>query len=588
MKVKILIADDHPFTRAGLRTILENETDFCIVGEAVDGEDVIGMAESNGPDVIIMDISMPKVSGIEATKQILKNCPQIKIIALSIHSGHTFVKEMLDAGAEGYLLKDEAPEELIKAIQKVILGDIYLSSGITRTALERRKNSSENNVSNSKLLRPKTFDNYLIRENILEVLDQNIKNPLALISAGAGFGKSVLISQWLKRGQRSYAWVSLDEEQNDFRVFLLYMIKAINMVNTGTMATSETAVLDKPLPPVRSLMPVIMNDLFNLDQGLVLVFDDFHKINNTDILDFFDYWLQYPPPNVHLVIITRWDPPLKLESLKLKGQMTELRMSDLSFTPKDIAAFFRRSNDIELGDSEVQELYEKTEGWILALRLVSVILEKPEDIDEILNKLDYGLKPISDYLISEVLSVQPKNIEKSLVISSILDEFCADIMNEILSEGQDIDGYRFIDWLKESNLFVANKDDDDKWFRYHPLFKSLLKRRLLETYEQEEIERLQLKANQWLKSNPFKNELRDRDSLKIERTLKFSERSDLFTKKELEVLRCIALGMSNKEIADSLFNSEETIKKHINNMFHKTYVKNRMSLVNKAKEIGAI
>ena len=586
MKVKILIADDHPFLRAGIRSILEYESDFLIIGEAVDGEEVLNMVQKNRPDVIVMDISMPKLSGVEATKQVLKSYPDIKIIALSIHSGQTFVKQMLDAGAEGYLLKDEAPEELIRAIEKVIQGDIFLSSGITRAALETSDNRSAYQISSSKLLRPKTFDNYLIRNNIMDILDQSIKNPLILISAGAGFGKSTLISQWLETTPRSHAWVSIDEEQNDLEIFLLYMLKAIQMVNPGVILPSLKAIEKKSLLPHRSLTTLIMNDMFKLDKELILVFDDFHKINNEKILDFLDYWLQYPPPNACLVLITRRDPPLKLESLRLKGQMTELRMSDLSFAPRDIAEFFKRSNNIDLGESQVNDLHEKTEGWILALRLVSVILNKPEDTDEILNKLDYGLKPISDYLISEVLSLQPENIEKSLVISSIFDHFCDDLMNEVLSE-EDINGHEFIEWLKGSNLFVVHQDIDDNWFRYHPLFKVLLNQRLPEIFSKEEIQRFQAKANEWLIVNDFKDELPDIESHRV-KTRSFTDRREVFTKKELDVLKCVALGMSNKEIAEKLFNSEETIKKHINNMFHKMFVKNRLSLVNKAKDIGAI
>ena len=135
MKTRILIVDDHPVALSGIRTIFESKEDIEIIGDASDGYEAIAKSNSLKPDIIVMDISMPKLSGIKATREILKNQPDIKIIALSIHSGDKFVKEMLDAGAVGYILKEETSEELLKAIDKVVKGDMFLSSGITRTAL---------------------------------------------------------------------------------------------------------------------------------------------------------------------------------------------------------------------------------------------------------------------------------------------------------------------------------------------------------------------------------------------------------------------------------------------------------------------
>jgi len=593
MKIKILIVDDHPFTRAGIRTILEEEETFEIIGEASDGDEAIIMALENRPDVIIMDISMPKVSGIDATRQILEKSRKIKIIALSIHSGHNFVKEMLDAGADGYLLKDEVPEELIKAIEKVTLGDVYLSSGITRTALYRHEKSSTHLISHLKLIKPIILDDYLDRNRLIDNLEQNVNKSLTLVSAGAGYGKSTCISLWLEQTQRSYAWVSLDDEHNDPKVFLLYMITALNKIHPRSMSKSEKVINSDSFSTFNELTLVILNDLCNIDQSLTLVLDDFQKINDKEIIRFLDEWLLYPPPYIHLCIITRRDPALNLETLRLKGQVSEIRMSDLSFTNQEIVLFFKQSINIDLNDSQVINLYKKTEGWIIAIRLASMIIRSPEDINRVLNKLEGGLKLISNYLISEVLSQLPENLKKIMVKSSFLDKFCEDQLNEI-----GINAGKFIEWLKESNLFITPLDIDRKWYRYHPLFQILLRHQLSEHYSQEEIKTLQLKADHWLKKNEFHKEFLDDESVKKGLTNKdqiFEKPSikekvslNVFTKKEFEVLNCIALGMSNKEIAAKLFNSEETIKRHVHNMFQKMYVKNRLSLVTRAKEEGIL
>ena len=593
MKIKILIVDDHPFTRAGIRSILEDEKTLEIIGEACDGEEAVRMALEKNPDVIIMDITMPKVSGIIATQQILEKKPDIRIIALSIHSGHNFVKKMLDAGALGYLLKDEIPEELIRAIDKVSLGDIFLSSGVTRTALDKDKNRPEYNVLKSKLLAPPIMDYYLSRNRITEELEQNIMRPLTLVSAGAGFGKSTTISLWLKQTQRFHAWVSLGDEHNDLKVFLIYMITALDQIQPGSMSKSEKAIKNDTLPTFKELIFILFNDLCNIEKNLILVLDDFHKINDQNILRFLDEWLLYPPPCLHLTLITRHDPALNLETFRMKGQITEIRMSDLSFTNHEIALFFKQSIKIELSNSQVQNLYKKTEGWIIAIRLVSMIIKGPEDIDKVLNKLDGGLKLISNYLISEVLSQLPEDLRKSMVKSSLLDKFCKDQLNDL-----DIEGEEFIEWLKNSNLFIKTVDDKGKWYRYHPLFQIILRHQLNEYYSQEEIKILQLKADHWLENSKLHKEFLDDESpekrpARHDQIVKKPERGhkdalNIFTRKELEVLNCVALGMTNREIADKLFNSEDTIKKHVNNMFQKMYVKNRLSLVTRAREEGAI
>jgi DNA-binding NarL/FixJ family response regulator len=129
--IKILLVDDHTLLRKGVSLLLQEEDDMQVIGEANNGEEALLKVQELRPDVVVMDISMPKLNGIEATKQILDTSPNIKVIALSIHSGKNFVEGMLDAGASGYLLKESLPEELIQAIHLVMDDKMYLSSAVT-------------------------------------------------------------------------------------------------------------------------------------------------------------------------------------------------------------------------------------------------------------------------------------------------------------------------------------------------------------------------------------------------------------------------------------------------------------------------
>lgn len=130
MKIRIVLADDHSIIRAGIRNLLDQEADLEVVGEASDGRGVIRLNQELEPDVLIMDITMPNLNGIDATRQIIRKNPATKIIALSMHSDHHFVAEMLQAGATAYLLKDCVYDELVQAIHLVCQGKTYLSPEI--------------------------------------------------------------------------------------------------------------------------------------------------------------------------------------------------------------------------------------------------------------------------------------------------------------------------------------------------------------------------------------------------------------------------------------------------------------------------
>jgi len=135
-KVRILIADDHGIVRKGLRLQLEQNTQFHVVGEATDGREAVRLAEELKPDVVIMDIAMPNLNGIQATAQIVKRNPQVGVIILSMHSDESYLTRTLTAGAKGYLLKDNADVDLYRAVQVVAQGKPFFSPAIANTLLE--------------------------------------------------------------------------------------------------------------------------------------------------------------------------------------------------------------------------------------------------------------------------------------------------------------------------------------------------------------------------------------------------------------------------------------------------------------------
>ncbi len=512
MSVKVLLVDDHPVFMAGIRAILENKMGISIAGEAKDGNEAVKMVKEKRPDVVVIDITMPNLNGIDATKKILKLSLDTKVLALSIHSGKRFVKSMLDAGAVGYLLKDSAPEELLSAILKVAKGEMYLSSAITSIALSKDIFQLENiKVLNTKLHQPMITGDYIIRTKIIEQLEKNVNKSLSIVSAPVGYGKSVTIGQWLEKTEKVNSWISLDEEHNDLRVFLYYLKAAIKQSFPEGLEEFDILLNNKILPSVKVLVHVLISELDMIQYKFILVLDDYHNIHATEIHSFIEELLRFPPKNLHLCILTRHDPPLSLSSLRVHSRMHEIRMKDLSFSKKEINVLFKNLFKVELNKDVTNALYEKTEGWIAGLKMILLKIDEPKDTNGILKKLNGNIHLVSEFLVAEVLSKQSIDFRNQLLKSSILDRFCDEVLEELFSlesseEENALSGNEFIDKLISSNLFVISLDNTRNWFRFHNQFKELLINQLSRTKTKNEINSDHLVVSEWFESNNLLNE----------------------------------------------------------------------------------
>jgi two-component system, NarL family, response regulator NreC len=134
--IGVLLAEDHAIVRKGLRSLLDDETGITVVGEAADGRDAVDKAQQLGPDIVLMDIMMPSLNGLEATRQIVRRCPGVKVVVLTMHTNEEYVLQILRAGASGYVVKQAAPEELIAAIWAVHGGDSFLSPAVSRKVID--------------------------------------------------------------------------------------------------------------------------------------------------------------------------------------------------------------------------------------------------------------------------------------------------------------------------------------------------------------------------------------------------------------------------------------------------------------------
>ncbi|MDX2432429.1 MAG: response regulator [Bacteroides sp.] len=511
MQKSILIAEDHPVFLQGMISILKAEQMLKVVGTAKDGIEAVTYNKKLQPDLVLMDVNMPKMDGMEATRQILVDNPQAKILAVSNHSESRFIQGMLKAGARGYLLKDSAPEEILLAIREILQGKMYLSSAITKTALsnpEEEKEKALPNVLLTKLFRPQLSVQYVQRTSIIQKLEKNRERPFSLVSAGAGYGKSITVSQWLSHTKALHSWISLDEEHNDLRSFLSYIKAAVESVFPGKLKSIGAIVQGGALPALSLISTTLINELEEITHPYILVMDDFHYIHNQEILSLIDTLIQYPPQHFHLCMLTRRDPLLKLYKLRAQNKITEIRMADLAFSENEIKDLAKQLRSLELDDEIAKALHHKTEGWVIGICLNLLGAQEDYQAEKLFENMEGDFDPSSSFLIEEVLSKQPKWIEELLMFTSLLNRFSAELVQEIIqsqasSEEINHSGSEFIEQVTRSNLFIIPLDHEKEWHRYHHLFQELLQKQLKEKHKEKTISSIHLLAASWFEKQGF-------------------------------------------------------------------------------------
>ncbi|MEP6980612.1 MAG: helix-turn-helix transcriptional regulator, partial [Nakamurella sp.] len=193
---------------------------------------------------------------------------------------------------------------------------------------------------------PRARPGAVLRPRLIELLDRGTAATLTLISAPTGFGKTTLLAQWLERralgtpGGPSVAWLSLDAGDNDARSFGSYLVSALRTVapDAGTDELAQLHAADPP--PITRLLTTLLNDIGGLTSDLALVLDDYHVIESREVHDAVAYLLDHAPPRMHLVITSRTDPPVPLARLRARGELVEIRVADLRFSPDEAASFF--------------------------------------------------------------------------------------------------------------------------------------------------------------------------------------------------------------------------------------------------------
>ncbi len=343
------------------------------------------------------------------------------------------------------------------------------------------------------------------RRRLVDRLDHE-RFPLTLVSAPAGFGKSVLVSQWIGRVADASVWISLDDRDNDLAVFLAHFVEGVQrVVPNALVGLSEAGdITESPAPA--TLVRMLLNDLSELDEPLVIVFDDYHVISSDAIHDVMTRLLEHPSAQLRLVLATRSDPPLPLALMRGRGQLCELRAADLAFVDDEARAFFDSYPEVDLDDDSLRRVLDETEGWPAGLRLtVEAARHRTGEPGPIRGASPLDFAYVRDYLGAEVLERQPVGIQQALLVASILDRFSASLYDAVvadgdrgeLADGPAASGREFVDWLVKADLFVVALDRDGVWYRFHHLFQDLLRHEFDKRSSTVDESRIHRQASAW-------------------------------------------------------------------------------------------
>lgn len=355
---------------------------------------------------------------------------------------------------------------------------------------------------------------------------------LTLISAPAGFGKSSLVAEWIQHMKAhaaqldlspstshfSPAWLSLEADDNDPYRFLAYLVAALQTIPSLAAAKIGVGVqtmLQSSQPPTPLMtLTILLNDLHSANTAvpILIVLDDYHCIKTPAIHEAVTFLLEHAPAALHLVLISRTDPPLPLARLRARRQMIEIRAADLRFTEAETAVFFNEIMGLNLAATDITALAQRTEGWITGVQLAAISLQGRADIGSFVQAFTGSHRFILDYLVEEVLQTQPAIIQQFLLQTAVLEQLHGPLCDAVVGmedwhletntdpspipPSPSLSGTQILAELERVNLFIVPLDDERRWYRYHHLFADLLRARLQQLHP-ELIPTLHRRAAAW-------------------------------------------------------------------------------------------
>ncbi len=315
---------------------------------------------------------------------------------------------------------------------------------------------------------------------------------MTLVNAGPGYGKTLALASWVRRGLAPgvVVWLTLDETDNDLRGFWSDVLGALRIADA--------------LPPdsaLREVMPAagfgaaeaqqIRAGIAELQGVVTIILDDFQHVSDHRVLESFGQLLNHQPPQLRVVLAARADPPLRLNRLRVSGDLTDIRANDLAFTAAEAAELLRR-NGIEIAVKPLDLLLDRTQGWAAGLRM-AVMCAEHSDFGSDFARFTGNERMVTEYLIEEVIDQLPKDERQFLLETSVADRLCAGLANAVTGRG---DGQLILERLVTQNALVVALAGENVWFTVHPLLREILRHRIL-LERPDTLGELHVRASQW-------------------------------------------------------------------------------------------
>jgi LuxR family transcriptional regulator, maltose regulon positive regulatory protein len=366
----------------------------------------------------------------------------------------------------------------------------------------------------TKLRPPHTRPTLVPRPRLQSQIAQGLRGPLTLIAAPAGFGKTTLVTSCIPQAGMQAAWLSLDKHDNQEGRFLRYLIAALQEIDQAVGNEAAQLLSAAQQIPSETILTSLINDLDISEKEIVLVLDDYQFISTQAVHEALAFLLEHCPQTFHLLIATRSDPLLPLARLRARGQTVELRADDLRFDEDETSQFLIDIMELHLDRASVATLAERTEGWIVGLQMAALSMRDRQDINGFIESFSGTNRYILDYLLEEVLAVQPPQIQRFLLSTSILERLSASLCAAVL-EAEGVEDWNIdksslnlqpssylncqsiLEYLERANLFLVPLDDERQWYRYHHLFADLLQTQFKKSAGDHGVVQSHLCASKW-------------------------------------------------------------------------------------------
>jgi len=347
----------------------------------------------------------------------------------------------------------------------------------------------------AKLRPPQARPGTVRRSSLIDRLAREDSRPIVSVVAPAGYGKTTLLSQWTEHGGRAVAWVSVDEKDNDPKILLGHVARALDAVQpVGQPVFDALASPASSVPG--SVVPRLGNALSSMTVPVSLVLDDVHLVRDTECRAALSVLADHVPAGSRLVLAGRDEPPLRLARLRVEGRVLEIGPADLALT-RDEAALLLRAAEVMLGEEDVAELHRRAEGWAVGLYLAALYLREGGSLASAVNSFDGRDRFVREYMRSEFLEQIPAGQRAFLTRAAVLERMSGQLCEAVL----EVPGATAtLAGLARSNMLLVPLDRRGVWYRYHHLFRDMLLAEL-ERAEPALVPVLRRRAASWCLSN---------------------------------------------------------------------------------------